>query len=53
MIGSAGVPLVVPLAHMGHYAALLYAAPVLILLAWAGIARFSKWRASRRDSRNS
>ena len=45
--------LAVPLAHMGHYAALLYAAPVLILLGWAGIARLSKWLTAKRDPRDS
>lgn len=52
MSGANLLASLVPVAHMGHYAALLYAAPVLILLAWAGIARLSKWIRARRDSRH-
>lgn len=42
---------VVPLAHLGHWAALLYAAPVLILLVWAGLARLRRWISVRAERR--
>ncbi len=31
------------LAHIGHYASLLYALPVVLLFAWAGCARVARW----------
>jgi len=42
-----------PIAHLGHYTALLYAAPVLALLAWAGFARLKRWIRGRRGGSGS
>ena len=42
--------LTVPLAHAGHWlAGLAYAAPVLVLLGWMGVAKVKDSRARRAD----
>ena len=46
---SAEVPFL-PLAHLAHWAAVLYAAPVIVLGLWALVARF---RASQREKARS
>jgi len=36
-----------PLAHLGHWASLLYALPVIILIIWAGVAKLLGSRRKR------
>ncbi len=43
---SALVP-TLPIAHLAHWAAVLYAAPVIVLAFWAAIARFRAHRSKK------
>lgn len=40
MIAALQVP---PIAHLGHWASVLYALPILVLGAWYGFVRLRDW----------
>lgn len=42
------VAISVPIAHLAHWAAVFYAAPVILLLLWAGLARLVRLRNARK-----
>ena len=41
------VAISVPIAHLAHWAAVFYAAPVIVLLGWVGLARLVRALRSR------
>lgn len=41
------VAISVPMGHLGHWAGVFYAVPVILLLLWAGVARLVRLRKAR------